>query len=201
MTTEINIKDLLVMKKELSNTEPGRQKNLKAKTLIQNISDLFKPEIKELKLFYSNQKTLDSVIFEALDYVKSKDDPKKAQREYFAGLVKVLALTIKRDPSENKFFITDFLSSKERWTPLRKIVIAARMQQLKRAKIVRKKGRYDLSEVSSTLYGKTVIESLGYGGRYILKREEYEIFKAKVEEMGFDLPEEIEPTTAELYFN
>jgi len=201
MTFEITVNDLLNMRKEITKTEDLRKKSLKENNLVQNIADLFTLEIKELKQFYSNQNNLKIVIIEALNYIKSKEDKKKAQREYFAGLVKALALTIKRDPSENKFFITDFLSAKERWTPLRKIVIAARIQRLKSSKIVRKKGKYDLSEVSSTLYGRTVIESLGFKGRYVLKKEEYEKFKSKVEEMGFELPEEIQPTEAEIYFD
>ncbi len=201
MTIEITVQDLLNLKKKISETTSSKQKRLKTNNLIQHISDTFKSEIKELKSFYSNQQRLNSIIMEALDHINTKDDVKKAKREYFAGLVKVLALTIKHNPSDNKYFITDFLASKERWTPLRKIVIAARIQQLKNAKVVRKKGRYDLSEVTATLYGKTIFESLNYKGRYVLKKEEYEIFKTKAKEMGFELPEEIEPTTAELYFD
>lgn len=198
--SSINIQTLLDKRKKIGNLENKKVNDREIVRFVQEISDNFKTEVKELKLFYSNQEKLNFVIIEALDHIKTPTEPIKAKREYFAGLIKVLALEIKKDPSVNKYFITDLLSTKERWTPLRKIVIAARIQQLKNAKIVRKKGRYDLSAVKSTLYGKTVIESLGFKGRYMLKRDEYDQFKTKVNEMGFELPEEIEPTTAEMYF-
>ena len=172
-----------------------------AEDLIRIIQRAFPTEVSELRSFYSiTAQDILGHLVSALEYVREKEDAKKAQREFFGGLTRILAAELKRAPQEHSKFDSEKMGKFDRWNPLLRVIVATRMQELQGAKVLYRGGKYDLSGVRQTLYGRMVLDTLGFGKRYVLSKDEYERFEFKTREMGFELPQEISPTMAEKYF-
>ncbi len=168
--------------------------------VVNRASSLFPKEVEELKKFFdASDEQINSVIVDAIDFVSQKDK-KKAKGEFFGGLMRSLGVMLKNSPKEHYKFKAEKLAKLDRWVPLYKVVVAARARELQSSKVLYRRRKYDLSEIKQTFYGKLVLEALGFGNRSVLDKSEYDIFSSKVNEMGFELPEEVSPTTAELYF-
>ncbi|MFW9911539.1 MAG: hypothetical protein ACFFEU_03655 [Candidatus Thorarchaeota archaeon] len=168
--------------------------------VVDRATSLFPKEIEELKKFFdTSEEQINSVIVGAIDFVGQRDK-KKAKSEFFGGLMRSLGSILKSAPKEHYKFKAEILAELDRWVPLYKVVVAARARELQSAKVLYRRKKYDLSEIKQTFYGSMVLEALGFGNRSVLNKSEYEIFSSKVNEMGFDLPEEVSPTIAELYF-
>ena len=175
--------------------------NRQAEDLIRIIQQAFPKEISELRSFF--QIKADEVLghlVSAMEFVRETQDVKKAQREFFGGLIRILAAELKRIPQEHSKFDSEKMGKFDRWNPLLRVIVATRMQELQGSKVLYRGGKYDLSGVRQTLYGKRVLDALGFGKRYVLDKVEYERFEFKTREMGFELPQEISPTMAEKYF-
>jgi hypothetical protein len=91
------------------------------------------------------------------------------------------------------------------WPVLQKLLMMSRLKELTLVKIVKRGGRgkglrYDATDLSRTFFGKRIFKSLDMGRRRILEAGELDQVRAACAKLKLDLPEEIEPTTTELYF-
>jgi len=85
---------------------------------------------------------------------------------------------------------------------LKKHIIMARKDELKVARIVISRKKYDITELRSTYYGKLILKDIPeVGNRRLLNFEEYKIVKEAFLKLNLDLPEEIRPTTTEKLFS
>ncbi|MGY5863178.1 MAG: hypothetical protein RTV41_01095 [Candidatus Thorarchaeota archaeon] len=172
---------------------------------VRRFVDLFKvtfpKETAEIELFFkTTQNDLLGVMIEALWFVRQKTASEKANQELFAGLARVLGQRLQKSPKDHNLFDTDMMQTMDRWKPIQRVVVLNRANELKETKVLFRKGKYDLSGVRQTHYGKKVMETLGLRTRYILSKKEYYDFQIKTQAMGFELPQEIMPTEAENYF-
>lgn len=92
------------------------------------------------------------------------------------------------------------------WKVLNQLLTLARLKELTRVQIV-KKGRssggagYDVDELSRTFYGRQVLDGLGISNRRrILNKTEFDKVRAEFAKIKLTLPEAVEPTTTEKYF-
>ena len=88
---------------------------------------------------------------------------------------------------------------------LDKVLTAARLQELAKARIVKvgkSSGlRYEVSHLASTFYGRRILDSLGFGKRRTsLARDEFATVVEACARIKLTLPETVEPTTTERFF-
>lgn len=125
--------------------------------------------------------------------------------EIFDGLVqKALLLLIKQkldaDPALNQRFVPT--TKVPLWNQL---LTAARVKELARARIVRKGGRkqlrFDVADLAKTFFGKHLLADAGLVRQKVLDKEELEKLQAACAKIKLTLPETIEPTTTEMFFD
>ena len=88
------------------------------------------------------------------------------------------------------------------WNVIIKYVTHARMEELKSVKIVRRNRKYGISELRNTFYGKLMLDDLEKVNkrRHFLNSDEYLKIKEFCRKLNLELPEVIEPTTTEKFF-
>jgi len=161
----------------------------------------FPKETAELELFFkTTQHDILEVMIEALWFVRQKTESQQASQEFFSGLMRVLGSRLQKSIKDHYLFDTDMMGNLDRWRPIQKTVVLNRQKELQGTKVLYRRGKYDLSGVKETYYGKKVMETLGLKTRYMLSKKEYIDFQIKTQAMGFELPQEIMPTEAEIYF-
>lgn len=108
---------------------------------------------------------------------------------------------LKGNPKLNHFFDIDKLRDTD-WNLLVKYVTIARMEELNSVKVVRRKKKYGISELRKTYYGKLMLDDLDKINkrRQFLSNDEYQQIKLACRKLNLELPEVIEPTTTEKFF-
>lgn len=168
---------------------------------INQFESSFKKETRELKMIMNTtQQELLSIMTEALWFVHQKEESEKTNQEFFGGLIRVLMARLQKTPKDHALFNSELMQTLPRWNQVLRVVVLQRMNELQSTKVLFRKGKYDLSGVRQTHYGKIVMEAIGLKSRYILTKSEYREFQIKTQGMGFELPKEIMPTEAEKYF-
>jgi len=186
---------------QIAGMDLGRLNRNTLSSLEQEFSRAFPREVKEfLLVFDTNKVDRLSLMIQAMAFVREQNDEKKAASEFFAGLLRTLGVHLKREPKSHRIYDADRLKQLSNWSPILRLVVMTRIKELSETKVLYRKGKYDLSGVKQTLYGKLVMETLGFGSRYVLEKPEYFKFSMKTKEMGFELPQETQPTEAEKYF-
>ena len=86
---------------------------------------------------------------------------------------------------------------------IKQILTNARLEELKSVKIVRKGKSYYINELVNSFYGKVIISGIDSisPNRKSLNRNEYDLVKTQCLRIKLELPEEIEPTNTEKFFN
>lgn len=121
----------------------------------------------------------------------------RAQKAYVLGVKSLLD----GDPTENQKFVDKITLG---W--LAKLVAATRLRELARVKIVKRGGsggaRYDISDLSATYYGRKILDGLSHDRRRrSLTIEEFAELEKACAKIKLKLPESVEPTTTELFFD
>jgi hypothetical protein len=125
--------------------------------------------------------------------------------EILDGMVqKALVLLLKQkldaDPAVNQRFVT--ATKIPLWNQL---LTAARIKELARARIVKKGGRkqlrYDVADLAKTFFGKHLLTDAGLVRQKVLDKDELEQLQAACAKIKLTLPETIEPTTTEMFFD
>lgn len=88
---------------------------------------------------------------------------------------------------------------------LQQLLTAARIKELSRARIVKKGGRkklaYDVTDLRATFYGKQLLKTAGLGDRQrVLDKDELEKLNETCAKVKLVLPETVEPTATERFF-
>ena len=126
-------------------------------------------------------------------------------KELFDGLVqKALVVLLKQkldaDPGLNQRFKAT--TKVPLWNQL---LTAARIKELARAKIVKKGGRkqlrYDVADLAKTFFGKALLTDAGLARQKVLDKEELEKLQQACAKVKLTLPESVEPTTTEAFFD
>ena len=60
--------------------------------------------------------------------------------------------------------------------------------------------RYDITGLSATYYGKRILRQIDLGRRRVVDSAELEVLRKACRKIKMDLPEVVEPTTTERYF-
>ena len=108
---------------------------------------------------------------------------------------------LKENPQVSQLFDLNAISDSN-FSYLKKIIIVARRDELKAARIVISRKKYDITELRTTYYGKLILKDVpNIGNRRLLNYDEYKGVKEAFLKLNLDLPEEISPTTTEKLFN
>jgi hypothetical protein len=103
------------------------------------------------------------------------------------------------DPSVNQLFRAQVENPL-----LQQILTAARIKELAKVRIVKKGGRkqlrYDISELRVTFYGKQLCKSAGLVRQRVLDKDELDKLVETCAKVKLALPETVEPTTTERFF-
>ncbi|MGC4119423.1 MAG: hypothetical protein QM765_33620 [Myxococcales bacterium] len=115
------------------------------------------------------------------------------------ALVVLLKKKLDDDPSLNQRFEATVRN------PLwQQLLVAARVRELARAKIVKKGGRrqlrYDVTELAQSFYGKQLLKGAGLERQRVLDKAELAQLTEACAKVKLALPEAIEPTTTERFF-
>ena len=113
----------------------------------------------------------------------------------------IVSKALKDDPKVSHLFDLNAIDDSN-FNYLKKNIIVARREELKVARIVISRKKYDITELRSTYYGKLILKDVpNIGNRRLLNYEEYKGVKEAFLKLNLDLPEEISPTTTEKLFN
>jgi hypothetical protein len=139
-------------------------------------------------------------------YELDKEVPEEAPSdEIFDGLTqKALAGLLKQkldaEPALNQRF--------KATTPValwNQLLMGARVKELARAKIVKKGGRkqlrYDVADLAKTFFGKVLLSDAGLQRQKVLDKEELAKLQKSCAKVKLTLPESVEPTTTERFFD
>ena len=125
--------------------------------------------------------------------------------EVFDGLAqKALVVLLKQkldaDPSLNQRFKAT--TKVPLWNQL---LTGARVKELARARIVKKGGRkqlrYDVADLAKTFFGKVLLTDAGLRRQTVLDKDELEKLQQACAKVKLVLPESVEPTTTEVFFD
>lgn len=115
------------------------------------------------------------------------------------ALVVLLKQKLDADPSLNQRF--------KQQTPVplwNQLLAAARVKELASARIVKKGGkkqlRYDVGDLAKTFFGKALLEDAGLKRQKVLDKDELEALKKSCAKVKLVLPESVEPTATEVFF-
>ena len=91
------------------------------------------------------------------------------------------------------------------WAWLDKLLTQARLKQLGAVRVVRKGGasglRFGIDDLKATYYGRQILNGLGFNNRRtVVDRDELETIKAALARIKLSLPESVERTTTEKFF-
>jgi len=116
------------------------------------------------------------------------------------ALVILLKQKLDADPSINQRFVAT--TKVPLWNQL---LAAARIKELSRAHIVKKGGRkqlrYDVADLAKTYFGKALLTEAGLARQKVLDKDELDKLQAECAKVKLTLPETIEPTTTEMFFD
>lgn len=116
------------------------------------------------------------------------------------AILQMIQQRLRKDPAHNQMFIDDI-----DWPPLAKLLAIVRLKELSEVKIVKKGGRgtglrYDITGLSATYYGKKILKQIDFGRRRVVDTAELEVLRKACRKIKMELPEVVEPTTTERYF-
>lgn len=116
------------------------------------------------------------------------------------ALIGLLKQKLDADPSLNQRFAPQ--TKVPLWNQL---LLGARVKELARAKIVKKGGakklRYDVADLSKTFFGKALLGEAGLARQTVLDGDELARLEAACAKIKLTLPQSIEPTTTEMFFD
>jgi hypothetical protein len=116
------------------------------------------------------------------------------------ALVVLLKQKLDIEPSLNQRFVA--ATKVPLWNQL---LTAARIKELARARIVKKGGRkqlrYDVADLAKTYFGKALLDEVGLARQKVLDKDELGKLEAACAKIKLTLPQTIEPTTTELFFD
>lgn len=127
-----------------------------------------------------------------------------ANAELFDGLVQKALLSLLRQRLDGAPSLNQCFGPQAKNPLVQQLLVAARVKELARARIVKKGGRrqlrYDVSELAQTFYGKQLLRSVGLERQRVLGKAELETLVHACAKVKLKLPEAIEPTTTERFF-
>ena len=116
------------------------------------------------------------------------------------ALVLLIKARLDADPSANQRFVA--VTKVPLWNQL---LTAARVKELARSRIVKKGGRkqlrYDVGDLAKTFFGKALLAESGLARQTVLDKDELDKLNAACAKIKLTLPETIEPTTTEVFFD
>ena len=116
------------------------------------------------------------------------------------ALVVLLKQKLDADPAVNQQFVA--ATKVPLWNQL---LLAARIKELARARIVKKGGRkqlrYDVADLAKTFFGKALLADAGLARQKVLDKDELERLHAACAKIKLTLPQTTEPTTTEAFFD
>ena len=132
---------------------------------------------------------------ESLDTVVLENRVQKA-------VMQLIKKQLESDPKKNTQYIAE--------TPMawfNQLLLKARLKELANVRVV-KKGRrsgmgYDITELVKSFYGKQILKNLNFNvsRKRVVNKEEYELIVETCAKIKLKLPEVIQATTTEKFFN
>lgn len=143
----------------------------------------------------------DVVTFYELDKAVPEDAPSAEVLDGLCqkALVVLLKAKLDAEPALNQRFKAT--TAVPLWNQL---LFAARVKELAKARIVKKGGkkqlRYDVGDLAKTFFGRALLEDAGLKRQKVLDKDELEALKKSCAKAKVVLPESVEPTAAEVFF-
>ncbi|MHA2503339.1 MAG: hypothetical protein ACXAE3_10765 [Candidatus Kariarchaeaceae archaeon] len=161
----------------------------------QELEHIFDTTSTELKGFYKGPIYRDDVV--ELLQKKVPDSVIEAKKTVFVFYAKLL-----RDNHRAHWdYDLNGIPEGSVWEPMKKLVTAVRVHELKDVKVVRKKGKYHVRDLRGTYFGKMIFQELeSLGNKWALSETDYNKVKLACKQLKLSLPEVIEPTTTEKFF-
>ena len=131
---------------------------------------------------------------------KDKVDPELFGPKIEKEILQKLKIYLQANPERNSNF-----KEKTDWKVLNQLLTVVRLKELSRVKIIKRGGRgkglnYDASDLAKTFFGRKILKGQGLGRRRILKADELDKVKQDCARLKLELPEIVEPTTTEKFF-
>jgi len=130
------------------------------------------------------------------DFV-SVDDFKRRFSLFF---LKEITLMLKNEEINHSNFYLDNMRENVLWQPLTKLILAKRIEELKKCKVLKKGKKYDISGLKETYLGNMIADKLGFARRAILSDLEYENVITTIKKLKYEVPVTIQPTETEKFF-
>ena len=165
------------------------------------------PNEHEDDYYYNNYYRTQLITVEEIERKLGKANKAPAEEAVLESRVQkavrdVLKQQLEKTPSINTSFIAE-----TPWKWLNQLLTAARIKELAQVRVVRKGRRsgmgYDITELVTSFYGKQILKNLNFNvsRKRVVNKEEFELIVSTCSKIKLKLPEVIQPTTTEKFFN
>lgn len=130
------------------------------------------------------------------EYVSVED----FKRKFSLYLLKEITLMLKNEEINHNDFFLHNMRENALWHPLTKLILAKRIEELKKCKVLKKGKKYDISGLKKTYLGNVIADKLGFTRRSVLSDQEYEKIISTIKKLKYEVPVTIQPTETEKFF-
>jgi len=122
------------------------------------------------------------------------------ERKFSLFFLKEITLMLKNEEINHNDFFLHNMRENALWHPLTKLILAKRIEELKKCKVLKKGKKYDISGLKKTYLGNVIADKLGFTRRSVLSDQEYEKIITTIKKLKYEVPVTIQPTETEKFF-
>jgi len=162
------------------------------------IIDPIKKEFQQV--FLGNKDIINQVFQNANDIVGKCLNLEDFKRKFSLSLLKEITIMLKNEEISHKDFFLDKMRENILWQPLLKIILAKRIEELKKCKVLQKGRKYNISGLKETYLGKIIVDKLGFTRRSTISDLEYDKLINIIKKLNYEIPVIVQPTETEKFF-
>ncbi|MBY9004321.1 MAG: hypothetical protein KGD73_10145 [Candidatus Lokiarchaeota archaeon] len=162
------------------------------------IIEPFKEEFQQI--FLGNKSVIDQVLHNAKEVVGKCLNLDDFKRKFAINLLKEITLMLKAEEINHKDFFLDNMRENVLWQPIVKVILAKRIEELKKCKVLKKGKKYNISGLKETYLGKMIVDKLGFTRRSIISDLEYDKLISIIKKLKYEIPVIVQPTETEKFF-
>ena len=144
---------------------------------------------------------IDQVILSVKNSVKDYVSAEDFKRKFSLYFLKEITIMLKNEEINHNDFFLDNMRESALWQTLTKLILAKRIEELKKCKVLKKGKKYDISGLRKTYLGNVIVDKLGFARRSVLSDQEYETIITTIKKLKYEVPVTIQPTETEKFFS
>ncbi len=152
------------------------------------------------KIFLGKVNIIDKVFQSVKNSIKKYISIDDFKRKFSLNFLKEITIMLKNEEINHNDFFLDNMRGNAIWQTLIKLILAKRIEELKKCKVLKKGKKFDISGLKKTYLGNIIANKLGYTRRSALSNQEYEKIITTIKKLKYEVPVTVQPTETEKFF-